>query len=247
MSAEKRQKGSAAPRAANRLFILTACCLWRIKEARNPVVTVRPDSAHPTAPWKREDEPAGGSTEMPSKKDQNRTSVRLGNEYRIAHSTIESSGRFSRTLDEGERKAPGLRRDVLSGAIRISKTRINQMAEMPKDEVQAISERLRSHMRQAERVSLQDSAQIINGLATRQESTDDKLVIVTGIKQMPEYDPDAEINGLLLTAPTWITTIQRLTDRTDFRQVSEGAREKLFDILRKLESATSRLQHKAGR
>ena len=71
-------------------------------------------------------------------------------------------------------------------------------------------------------------------------------MIVTGIKQMPEHDPDAEINGLLLTAPTWIRTIQRLTESTDFQQVSDQTRRKLLSVLRELESAVSGIQHKAG-
>lgn len=179
-------------------------------------------------------------------KEQYRTSVRLGNEYRLDHATIESYGRFSRSLDEVERKAPGLRRDVLSGAIRISKTRIDQMAGMPEDDVQAVSDKLRNHMRKTKHVSLQDSAHIIKRLTARDEPLADKPVIVTGIKQMPEHDPDAEINGLLLTAPTWIRTIQRLTENTDFQQVSDQTRRKLLSVLRELESAVSGIQHKAG-
>ena len=180
------------------------------------------------------------------KKEQNRTSVRLGTEYRIDHSTIESYGRFSRALDEVERKAPGFRRDVLSGAIRISKTKVDQMAEMTEEDVQALSERLHTHLRQSEHVSLHESARIIERVTNPQPVSPEDPVIVTGIKQMPEYDPDAEINGLLLTMPTWIMTIQRLTDNTDFQVISEQAREKLVAILRELESVTSRLQNKAG-
>ena len=56
---------------------------------------------------------------------------------------------------------------------------------------------------------------------------------------MPEYDPDAEINGLLLTVPTLIMAIQRLSDSTDFHQASEQARNKLVTTLRELESVTS--------
>ena len=180
------------------------------------------------------------------KQEQNRTSVRLGTEYRIDHSTIESYGRFSRALDEVERKAPGFRRDVLSGAIRISKTKVDQMAEMPEEDVQALSERLHTHMRQSEHVSLHESARIIERVTNPQPVSPEDPVIVTGIKQMPEYDPDAEINGLLLTVPTWIMTIQRLTETTDFQVVSEQARNKLVTTLRELESVTSRLQNKAG-
>lgn len=185
--------------------------------------------------------------EQRKKKDSHRTSVRLGKEYSLDHATIESYGRFSRALDKVESKAPGLRRNVLSGAVRISKTKIDQMAEMPEDELQTVSQRIRTHMQRAERITLQDSALIIEHVSAGHESPDDEPVIITGIKQMPEHDPDAEVNGLLLTAPTWIRTIQRLTDKTDFHQVSEQARRKLFSVLRELESATSRLQYKAGR
>jgi hypothetical protein len=200
-----------------------------------------------SGPAVSETEVIGTPQEKRRKKEQNRTSVRLGTEYRIDHSTIESYGRFSRALDEVERKAPGFRRDVLSGAIRISKTKVDQMAEMPEEDVQELSERLHIQMRQSERVSLHESARIIERVTNPQPAAPEDPVIVTGIKQMPEFDPDAEINGLLLTVPTWIMAMQRLIDGTDFHQASEQARNKLVTTLRELESATSRLQCKAGK
>ena len=44
---------------------------------------------------------------------------------------------------------------------------------------------------------------------------------------MPKFDPDAETNSLILTIPSWETTIKRIEDSTDFSIVSPLAKNNL--------------------
>ena len=48
---------------------------------------------------------------------------------------------------------------------------------------------------------------------------------------MPAYDPDAEITGLALTIPSWISSIERVRDKADFTTTSEKARSNLLSSL----------------
>ena len=61
--------------------------------------------------------------------------------------------------------------------------------------------------------------------------------ISPAIKQVPEYDPDAEISSLTLTIPSWVSSIQRTTDQTDFSSITESANRKLQLQLLNLQSA----------
>ena len=51
---------------------------------------------------------------------------------------------------------------------------------------------------------------------------------------MPAFDPDAEVNGLALTIPTWISFISRTREKVDLDVVSVAARRKLEEVLQDL-------------
>ena len=57
------------------------------------------------------------------------------------------------------------------------------------------------------------------------------------IKQMPEYDPDAEISSLTLTIPSWISSIQRTQSIANLPLVSDSARHKIKTQLVNLTAA----------
>lgn len=47
------------------------------------------------------------------------------------------------------------------------------------------------------------------------------------IKDMPMFDPDADITGLTLTIPSWTGSIQRIQTKTDLSLISSTARSAL--------------------
>ena len=175
-----------------------------------------------------------------------RTSTRIGNQYNLNHSTVESYGRFSRSLDEIERKAPGLLSNVLAGSIRMSKETVALLAGMPAERVDYINKALNNHLDQNQHMTVYDTNRVIKKIQTGEKTASVEPVIMPEIKKMPAFDPDASVNGLLLTVPTWISTITRIVDHTNFSQVSSTAKGKLIITLRKLESAALKLQLKAG-
>lgn len=61
------------------------------------------------------------------------------------------------------------------------------------------------------------------------------------IKDMPEYDPDAEIASLTLTIPSWISSMNRVRDVSDMSKVSIAAKAKLLNELEKLGNATLKM------
>lgn len=59
------------------------------------------------------------------------------------------------------------------------------------------------------------------------------------VKDMPVYDPDAEITGLILTIPSWSGSIDRLVKRTDLTVVSAEVKEQLASVLLSLKEKIS--------
>lgn len=59
------------------------------------------------------------------------------------------------------------------------------------------------------------------------------------VKDMPAYDPDAEVAGLTLTIPSWSGSIERVIRETDLDIVSTNAKERLVSALRRLQKKVS--------
>ena len=61
------------------------------------------------------------------------------------------------------------------------------------------------------------------------------------IKDLPAHDPDARINALMYTIPSWLGMIERAFDASEFERVSESARSRLVCELKKLSTAAETL------
>ena len=73
------------------------------------------------------------------------------------------------------------------------------------------------------------------------EQMDGEIPIITGIKEMPAFDPDMEINGLALTIPTWINTIARTEKKMNVNIATDKAKEQLAASLIRLQDQISRM------
>ena len=184
------------------------------------------------------------ASELPSNTTptvERRTSTRIGQLYNLNHATVERYGRFSRSLDEIERRVPGMLPVILSGACKISKDNIDTLSQMPDQEINAISQQIHSKLANRKRVTLKESSKAIQKITegTRKNKV---TVLITGVKKMPEYDPDAKVNEVLLTLPAWISELERLADNEDFGNASRSAQQRLIKVLDGLESSISKLK-----
>ena len=58
------------------------------------------------------------------------------------------------------------------------------------------------------------------------------------IKITPMHDPDAEIAGLTLTVPSWVSSIERARNNADMNAASTGAKSRLEEALLSLHQQT---------
>ena len=61
------------------------------------------------------------------------------------------------------------------------------------------------------------------------------------VKDMPEFDPDANYIKLALTVPSWVNIIIKTKDATDISIVSDRAKQKLTNVLTELQSISTQL------
>ena len=67
------------------------------------------------------------------------------------------------------------------------------------------------------------------------------------VKDMPAFDPDAEIYSLTLTIPSWISSINRTGAATDLALVTDRAKNKLLCMLENLEESAGTLRSRIKR
>lgn len=67
------------------------------------------------------------------------------------------------------------------------------------------------------------------------------LPLGPSVKDMPEFDPDAEINSLALTIPSWVQSLKRIRSTVKIPLITDEGRQHLRDELRRLISTASRL------
>lgn len=61
------------------------------------------------------------------------------------------------------------------------------------------------------------------------------------IKIPPMHDPDAEIAGLTLTVPSWVSSIERARNNADMNAASTSAKSKLEEALLSLQKKVSEM------
>ena len=177
---------------------------------------------------------------------QRRTSSQIGDLYNLNHATVERYGRLSRSLDEIERKSPGTLPIILSGACKISKDNIDVLAKMPSQDISIISSQLHSKVINKKRVTAKESRLAIQKMSDA-DRRGEATILITGVKSMPAYDPDAKLNEILLTVPTWKNQLDRMLEKDDFTDSSREARYRLFRVLSELQSSISKLQARIKR
>ena len=66
-------------------------------------------------------------------------------------------------------------------------------------------------------------------------------MLSVNVKDMPEFDPDAEISSLTLTIPSWQSSIERTKNTADLTSVSPQAKGNLVRALNELSNTIADL------
>ncbi len=173
-----------------------------------------------------------------------RTSEILADEYHLCHTTVEQYGQYSRVVDEIGRKEPSIVPKLLSGEYRLSYDNTRLLAQMPKPDVSALSQHIQNSS--SSYIPRQEETHEVNKASDQHNNNKAENNTRQNVKSKPLFDPDAEINGLTLTIPTWMNSINRVQENTALDQISEQARGKLIDALKELQSKVANILEKVG-
>ena len=189
---------------------------------------------------------AGGHLIEYRNRMKNPTAERIGAEYHISHGTVEKYGRYSRAVDTIADVSPELAPQILNGSFKVSQDNLIALAKLDSQNMHRYARQLHSS---PEEPSLRylDTRKRLSGMipphspASPVRPRPSQMPIHTGIKNMPEYNPDAEVTGLTLTVPSWGSSIYRVLNQSDLRNITPQARDKLVVALSELQKAIAAL------
>lgn len=160
-----------------------------------------------------------------------RTAFEMGNEYHVSHQTVQKYGAYSRAIDAIAKKNPNIVKRILSGEIRISHENILEASQMPSNQLERFIAQCDNNN---SFVPYKGSREI---LKRNRSSPMRPQPPKAEIKNMPKFDPDAELSSLTLTIPSWISSIERVKKVSGITGSTAGARTKLTKTLTDLRAS----------
>lgn len=159
---------------------------------------------------------------------------RLSKEYNIAFATVCKYELYSQAIDTIYDVNPDFVARALSNELKISQETIVEISRLtPNQILNATSDILES------RISYYSEPPV-----QRKHRKKEPPVLPPSdgsIKDMPAFDPDAEIVSLSLTIPSWVSSIKRVQASSDFSQVSSNAKNRLRNELHKINVTISEI------
>lgn len=190
---------------------------------------------------------AGGHLKHYTVRMKNPTAERIGSEYHISHGTVEKYGRYSRAVDTISDVSPELAPQILNGTLKVSQDNLIALSKLDSQNMHRYARQLQASPEEPYSRYL-DTRKKLSSMAppprppiNPTKAKPPQMPIRTGIKNMPEYNPDAEVTGLTLTVPSWGSSIYRVLNKSDLRSITPQARDKLVVALSELQKAVEAL------
>ena len=160
-----------------------------------------------------------------------RVSVRIGQEWGLGRGTIERYGAYAAAMDKIAYMDQELFDLILSGKISLTRTNVINMVQSESKALKAVKSKYLRGRTESERTSESHNAP----RKSSHTSAEEEVPLSVGIKEMPPFDPDMELNGLALTIPTWTAAIARAESKSDMTLVSKKEKENIRKSLKRLE------------
>ena len=167
-----------------------------------------------------------------------RTRARIGKLYGYGIYGVRQLECYATTVDTLRENVPDFIRDHLAGKISASYGRLNAMANLSRghllDECKLIYDQ----------ESDEKPGTWKSRLLPLAENSEKEPTHTVSIKDMPAYDPDAEISSLTLTIPSWISSIDRVRQVCNISTTTYKARTRLERALTELNYTVQTMLHK---
>ena len=166
----------------------------------------------------------------------------MGGELKMSHSTVLKYSQYAEAIDMIRKLQPDICKKILNGQIRVSHENVLEISKLSPEDLMILKksfcEEDRTHF------TISEIRHELHWNRIHPATPERRLPPVqhAAIKQMPAYDPDAEISSLALMIPTWRGSMERVRDTANFSAASDAIKKKLLGQLSSLSDTIRELQ-----
>ena len=135
-------------------------------------------------------------------------------DYDLTGSTLSNYAFYARGIQRFFDAQEALAFKILQGEIQVSLNKMRTIVRLKEEPFRQVVQRFQGEG------DLSNPSRVVAILEEVAPSR--KKEKVASIKDMPEYDPEAEIMSLCLTLPIWTRQMERARNSSDFRKISRG-------------------------
>ena len=148
------------------------------------------------------------------------TAIKLGKEYNVSTRTVLTYANYSKAIDKLNEEEPDLTQKILNGEIKVPQNQVVRISKLsPK-----IKNKIQKYLKK--------ETNSTNYLIKPKTVTNEKKY---KIKEMPEYDPNAELVSLSFTIPSWIESLDRVLSLSKYKTATKDVKNKVKKELHNLE------------
>lgn len=144
---------------------------------------------------------------------------KLGRLNYVSGNTVERYAYFARCINKIRRNSPSLARMILSGDYSITHAKTVEIAHMSQSEMKSYYRHTKQSRSEIPKYGVGVSHEIESEMAG------------ISVKDVPAFDPDAEIVGLALTIPSWLSSLERVRKAMNPSTASEKSKQMLSSSL----------------
>lgn len=155
----------------------------------------------------------------------------LGRTYGICHATIIKYGRYATAIDKVYEKLPELAYMIRYGKVKVSIDNAIELQYLDEIRLQQVYQEAQDESETGMHIK---KAQLNGRKLPRRKRMSKVAPLPVTVKNMPVYDPDAELLSLSLTMPSWISSVDRAIKQSDLQEASSEAKSTLYARLLEL-------------
>ena len=165
----------------------------------------------------------------------------LGTIFGYTRASLKKVVTYAGAIDRIHRLLPDVAHELLNGEVKISAEDTNTLSKLKFHEINDVVLRRKTERTITKKlISEQKALRKIPEKRGRPKRAKNEIYGIS-IKDVPAHDPDARINALMYTIPSWIGMTEWVFDDSELERVSESARNRLIRELNKLSVAAEKL------
>ena len=176
-----------------------------------------------------------------------RIAYKIGEKINLSGGTVLKYSVYAKAMNSIFEQSATFALRILLSQTKVSHENVIELSRLAPDELKTISrsavEENTVHLTFSDiRHEVKYTHTQTKAPVSRRERKEQKEKNNAGIRKMPEYNPDSDVNSLCMTINSWVSSIERVNRRTDFSTISNRAMLELMKQLTILESTINTLQ-----